>query len=89
MARLFVKHQPVEAPALRIRTTGYLDAFQVPRSYVKGIECQYVCFTERGVCFAARAMERSKSGQLITFYCKPMEDQPYVQEMLLADLILN
>lgn len=89
MVRLFIKHNPVEAPVLKVESVGVTVAFQVPRSYVKGIECKYICFVEKGVCYAARAMLRSNYGQVITFYCKPMEDQPCVQEMILTDMVLS
>lgn len=89
MARLFIKHEPVDADVVRVITSGYLDAFRVLRSHVKGIECQYICFVENGVCFAAHSMDRTNANQLIVFYCKPMKDQTCVQQMLLADMILS
>lgn len=90
MVRLFIKHEPVDAYPIKLNfPTGGTVAFQVLRPAVKGVECQYICFVFNGICYAAKSMERSRAGGVITFYCKPMEDQPCVQQMLLADMILS
>lgn len=88
MARLFIKHQPVNAIAVRVPPFTSCN-FRVARRHVRGIECQYICFVNEGWCYAARSMYRSQNGYVITFTCVPFNDDPSGQEMILADMILN
>lgn len=88
MARLFIRHKPVEAIAVRVPPFTNCN-FRVARRHVAGIECQYICFVNDGHCYAARAMTRNANNDVITFSCVPFDDNPSGQEMILADMILN
>lgn len=96
MARLFIRHKPVNCtvqPGLRaphvfvMRRAVFVDHGLSLDSYI--LDCVYVCFVHEGTVWAARSFHSHNDTSLVRVLCSPMEDQPCVQEMLLADLILN
>lgn len=96
MARLFYKHEPVEcyvqpgvrAPHVFIVTRKTIQLLDINLDeYLSG--CVYVCIVHDGVVWAARSFHSHQDTSLVRVLCSKMEDQPCVQEMLLADMILN
>lgn len=96
MARLFIRHKPVDcnvSPGLN--TPG---RFMLRRSVLieHGIrldayltDCAYVCFADKGEIWAASSFYSNTDTELVRVVCVRMEDQSCVQEMLLADMILS
>lgn len=87
MARLFIKHKPVDVqvlPSSMTKFTFYLNG----KTYAE-IDTCYVCFVHLGNCWAARRSHYSVMTKQTSFTCVPFNDDPSGQEMILADMILN
>lgn len=96
MARLFIRHKPVECavqPGLRaphvfiVRRLVLTDHNINMDKYL--LDCAYVCFTHEGVVWAARSFHAVNDSSLVRVLCVKLEDQECVQQMLLTDMILN
>jgi hypothetical protein len=94
MARLFIRHQPIDCEVDPSVEDG---VFYVHRSvlYDHGILITryshmyaYICFAHEGKCWAARASKEMGNKQ-VRLECAPFDDDPSAQEMILADMILN
>lgn len=95
MARLFIKHQPVECEvsvghrqgSFNIKKQILVDAnlTLLPNT----LDVAYVCVVHEASVWAARNFMIHNSSTMVQLTCVKMEDQPCVQEMLLADMILN
>jgi hypothetical protein len=95
MARLFIRHEPVACTVTHGLSQG---KFTVRRQVLQdaGIDVTsystdfvYVCIVYKGVVWAGRRFWLHSGGSLVQITAAPMEDQPCVQQMLLADMILN
>lgn len=96
MARLFIRHKPVDCTVQVALSSPHL--FLVRRDILTyyGIrldayllDCAYVCIAHDGKIWAARSFGAHPESSIVRIQCVPMDDQPCVQEMLLADMILN
>ena len=96
MARMFYNHKPQDIGVER--TVNHENVFWVSKSCLQnaGIDtnrladvCAYVCVASEGHIWAALSMYVTAGGLNVIMKTIKMEDQPCVQEMLLADLILN
>lgn len=96
MARLFIRHKPVDctvqpgvrAPHVFIVRRLVLSEHGIHLDeYLLG--CVYVCIVHEGVVWAARSFHSHQDTSLVRVLCSKLEDQQCVQEMLLADMILN
>lgn len=96
MARLFIRHQPVDCnvqPGVRaphvfvMRRSVLTDHGLSMDAYL--LDCAYVCFVHEGIVWAARSFHAVSDSALVRVLCSPMDDQQCVQEMLLADMILS
>ena len=96
MARLFIKHQPIDcavqlgfkAPhVFMVRRKVLTDAGMKMDEYLQF--CKYICFVHESAAWAALSMHGHHDTKLVRVLCAKMEDQPCVQEMLLADMILS
>lgn len=96
MARLFIRHQPVgcevEESVLGNRFYVYPHILEEHGLYLQygpiNTDVAYVCVVASGKCWAARHFIAMGNKQ-IRIDCVLLEDQPCVQKMLLADMILN
>jgi hypothetical protein len=96
MARLFIRHEPVDChvqPGLRaphvfvVRRLSLTNNGISLDSYLN--DCVYVCIVHEGVVWAARSLHSHEDTSLVRILCSKLEDQPCVQQMLLADMLLN
>lgn len=96
MARLFIRHKPIEYD---VEESAMESRFYVSREILQehGISYQfggnnldlaYVCFVHNGKCWAARFLQLMGNKQ-VRIECVPFNDDPSGQEMILADMILN
>ena len=94
MARLFIRHKPVECEVDPSVDEG---VFYVHRQilYDHGILIAkfshmyvYICFAHAGKCWAARSSGEMGNKQ-VRFTCIPFDHDPSGQEMILADMILS
>lgn len=96
MARLFIKHQPVEFDV----DEGVVDeVYYISREILQehrisyqsrynNTDVAYVCFVRNGKCWAARNFSVMGNKQ-VRVECVPFNNDPLSEQMLLADLILN
>ena len=94
MPRLFIRHEPVDCTV----TSGFTSGrFTVRKKELtnRGISLDkfdydyvYGCIAHEGKIWAARSFWIHASGLLVQITSVELEDQPCVQEMLLADMIL-
>lgn len=96
MARLFIRHKPVECTVNVGLSNKHL--FLVRRDVLAAggihmdaylLDCAYVCIAHEGVIYAARSFSANYDSSIVRVQCVPLEDQPCVQQMLLTDMILN
>lgn len=96
MARLFIRHQPVDCTVqigksnknlFLVRRSALTDNGIRTDAYL--LDCVYVCVAHEGQIYAARSLAVTRDSSIVRIQCVPLEDQPCVQEMLLADMILN
>ncbi|AXC36496.1 hypothetical protein HOT57_gp52 [Pseudomonas phage phCDa] len=96
MARLFIRHQPVMCTVQQGKTSNHV--FLVRRDVLTAhgirldsylLDCAYVCVAHDGQIWAARNLWARPDSLIVRLQCVLMEDQPCVQQMLLADMILN
>ena len=96
MARLFIRHQPVE---YNVEESVQENRFYVfPRILEDHGLCQaygpnntdvtYVCIVNRGKCWAARYFTEMGNKQT-RIDCVDFSEDPSGQKMILADMILN
>lgn len=96
MARLFIRHKPVDCTVAEglnaphvfiVRRTSLTDNGISLDAYL--LDAAYVCFANSGVIWAARSFYSHPDSALVRVSCVKMDDQPCVQQMLLADMILS
>lgn len=94
MARLFIRHKPVESDILPgfeenrfIMRAEFLPANGISLDNAD-MDFVYVCIVHNGKCWAARQFIFNDSSVLARIVCVPFNDDPSGQEMLLADMIL-
>lgn len=96
MARLFIRHQPVICTVQQGKSSPHLFLVRRdvliehgirPDAYL--LDCVYVCIAHEGQIWAARSISARNDSSIVRVQCVLMEDQPCVQEMLLADMILS
>jgi len=95
MARLFIRHKPVDCTVTSGFTPGRFTVLKQvlvdagidldPYSY----DLVYVCIAHNRDIWAARSFWIHADSALVQVRAVVLEDQPCVQEMLLADMILN
>lgn len=96
MARLFIRHQPVDCVVDASITP---NVFYLPRhtfdryglSAEEGrnnTDVTYVCVVHEGKCYAARSISIMGNKEQ-RIYCVPFDDDPSAQQMVLTDMILN
>lgn len=95
MARLFIRHKPVGETVTAGLTQNHftvrrttLEKYGIS-TFNNDMDFTYVCVVHEGTCWAARGFFVHGSGTLVRIQCVNLEDQPCVQQMLLADMILN
>lgn len=95
MARLFIRHKPVECEVDEGINDEifYLDEQVLAdhRLSTRGpnnTDVSYVCFIRDGNCWAARSF-RIMGNKQLRVECVPFNDDPSGQEMILADMILS
>lgn len=96
MARLFIRHKPVENPvdasalsagSFHMALNAITDA---GLSYLNNdMDFVYVCIVDKGKCWAARAFHVHASATRVRVDCVPFDEDPSGQQMILADMILN
>lgn len=96
MARLFIKHEPVEAvvtvsPAFTVAgaDSSTSKRFSLENDLVKDIELIYVCFVHEGKCYAGRSKSFHSSGTRCSIYAIPFEDNHCSRLMVLKDILLS
>lgn len=96
MPRLFIRHKPVDCTVTVGASSPHM--FLVRRDVLADhrirldaylLDCAYICIAHDGHIWAARSFGAHPESSIVRIQCVKMEDQPCVQEMLLADLILN
>lgn len=95
MARLFIRHKPVDTPI----TEGYAPGiFTTKAEYLPALgislvnadmDFTYVCVVHNGRCWAARNFHIHTNGAMLRINCVPFDHDPSGREMVLADMILN
>lgn len=95
MARLFIRHKPVEC---EVEESVQDEVFYLPKYSLDDYEIYpgapnnlgaiYVCIVNNGNCYAARNITVMGNKQ-IRIGCVLFNDDPSGQEMILADMILN
>lgn len=90
MARLFIRHKPTDADVIpNIGNTAERAQFHLAKHHIEGLDLCYVCFVDKGRCWAARKMFQSNGSASVAISCVPFNDDPSGQEMILADMLLN
>lgn len=100
MARLFVKHEPVECfvhySVGNVKTARFrLDLDDILRAGLdienNSLDVFYICFVDSGKCWAARTfgINRIFGRKVVLFSCIPFNNDPSGQKMILADMLLG
>lgn len=95
MARLFIRHKPVECDVtVGISWTDDNDwnmrkEFMLDAKHIHMLDLCYVCFVHDGHCWAARSKRYFSRGLRTAIVCVPFNDDPSGQQMILTDMILN
>lgn len=95
MARLFIRHKPVEETVTHGLTENHFTVRRTTLGKYKistfnnDLDFVYVCIVHNSLCWAARGFHVHGSGTLVRITCEPFNDDPSGQEMILADMILN
>lgn len=95
MARLFIRHEPVDVPVTQGFAAGNFNmrAEHLPTHGISldnaDMDFVYVCVVHNGHCWACRNFHIHGSTLLVRLECVPFDDDPSGQEMILADMILN
>ena len=96
MPRLSMRHEPVDCTVNVGASSPHL--FLVRRDVLAAngirldaylLDCTYICVAHDGQIWAARSFGAHPESSIVRVQCVKMVDQPWVQQMLLADMIID